>query len=104
MITKINNNPESLLFVVDEDMHDPEFLAKLNMSVDITLKNDLVALTENDYFLRVIDRKLSQIYTMLQLFMDNNTGAIERIENVQQEVYDQTWVELVADTPNKVKN
>jgi len=89
--------PGKLVFITNEDQQDPEFI------VTLTLKNDLEELTNSSKFLKAIDAKLSHIYTVLDLFLNNEVDALSRIDRAQQSVYDATFAELLAQT-NPEKN
>lgn len=100
MITRGNREGE-LLFVTDEDVEDQEFTVRLRPekgSAVVELKGDLAILTNDLEFLRVIDAKLSHIFTVLDLYSRGNRKAINNIEAAQQRVYDVTFAELLAMT------
>lgn len=98
MIMKDPKEPSILVFVANEDIPDSDFKVRLGLTATLELKHDLSELTTNNKFLETVDRKLSHIFTILHLYLDGEEDSIQRIERVQQEVYDQTWAEIVSHT------
>lgn len=98
----IKTNDGYILFIPDEEMdHSPEFIMHLAVAGE---SKDLI---KNRLFQKSLDNILTHIYSTTDIWLENDTYAINRIEEVRQILYEISLEEILKiidhepDHPNK---